>query len=561
MNNKLTIFLLAVLSTTLCSATFLLFQIEYTDFVVWLAGFLGYADHIERFAEIGFTLYMYQRLRWLITIYTLLVIGLLALFVWRGNCFFVFFSGLLKDIKQRFKLFFNIQAYTQNQLLILTGLLLLIVGSRCFLIIKIPLHIDEIHNYLYFTARGFLVAVSYYQEPNNHIFYTLTTVILSLFTDNVKLLMRLPSLLAHLFTVFILLRFLLKYVSFSLAVLGVIWFSFSDLSIYYSSIGRGYALQTLFVLLAFCTTFQFKKAWAATYFVVISTLGLYTIPTFLYPFFAFLILLGVNKKSLKSVIYIGLMTSFLTFLLYSPIIALNGLEALTQNRWVQSLSWNDWLIYFPSHWAEWQRDIWNIYTFWGFLPVLFITLLLMISWLKKRQVIVVRSVLMAYWIPFFVLLLQHTLPPTRVWSFLVLFAAMSIVFAIKICTENYLKWQKWLVILLVPMCLLRSGFHFYIFLKQEISIYKVVEQNIIPLALQHQPQHIFSNEDVSIMHFLLQKQQHKITAQLHTHQLDTLQHYDFLVWDKQKKIPPYLNKLYTTCYEDEFVLVKKEKLQ
>lgn len=558
MNNKLIVFLLAVLSATLCSATFLLFHIKYADFVVWLAGFLGYADRIERFAAIGFTLSMYQRLRWLISVYTLLMMGLLALFAWRGNYFFVFFSGLLKDIKQRFKLFFTCQAYSRTQSLILVGFFLLIVLSRCFLMVEIPLHIDEIHNYLYFTAKGFLVALSYYQEPNNHIFYTLITCFLNLFTDNVKLIMRLPSLLAHLLTAWILLRFLRNYVSFSVALLGVIWFSFSDLSIYYSSIGRGYALQTLLVLLAFCAVLQLKRnKWAAVYFTIMSTFGFYTIPTFLYPFFAFLVVIVVHTQSVKTVFYVGLATSFFTFLLYSPVITMNGLDAITHNKWVQSWTWHEWLQHFPMHWAEWQRDIWNIYMPWGYLPVLFIAALLIFYWFKKREKAIVEAVLIAYWIPFLVLCVQLTLPPTRVWSFLVIFAAMSVALVAQFLTENHTKWQKWLVIVLIPMFLLRSGFRFYTFLAQEITIYKIVEQQIVPLILQRQPQHIFSNEDVSIMHLLLQKQQQKITAQLHTHQFDSLQNYDMLIWDKQKALPKPLKKM-TTCYENELIIVKKK---
>lgn len=156
----------------------------------------------------------------------------------------------------------------------------------------------------------------------------------------------------------------------------------SSFLIEFSVNGRGYTLITLFFLLIFSLAYYLIHnrnllGWIA--FTLLSALGFYTIPVFLYPFgtvclWTFLsILKEVNEGKNKSMFlffFFVFLTFLLTFLLYLPVIQFSGLGALIANQFVLPLSWGK---FFPEFYAS---IVPNLKLFhWG-IPLLYRFLLL-----------------------------------------------------------------------------------------------------------------------------------------------------------------------------------------
>lgn len=137
--------------------------------------------------------------------------------------------------------------------LVAGALLLLVLGLRLFWFVNDTLSPDETLSYDTFVQEGRLAVTSFYPLPNNHVFSNFLAWLLTqlLPSQDVRLVMRLPSLLASTAGTTLSLALLTHWRSFRVAALATALFSLAPAALTYAVAGRGYAVQLLCVQLAF----------------------------------------------------------------------------------------------------------------------------------------------------------------------------------------------------------------------------------------------------------------------------------------------------------------------
>ncbi len=254
----------------------------------------------------------------------------------------------------------TIRGLSGPERMVSAGLLGLILAVRGWYLAAYVLSTDEVASYDYFVRPGPLAISSFYPIPNNHPLFNFSCWPLAQLTDNVRLVMRLPTFVAS--TVGTLLSFvgLVRVSNVRVAVLATGLFSLSPLGLYYAVAGRGYFLQLTLLLLAFFAVVALLRApayrrlgWLV--FGAASMLGFYTIPTFLYPFasLGLGLLLGLAGQrrgpELGQVVLVGTTVGAVSALLYLPVIGISGWPRLVGNPYVAKLAatffWPNYLGY------------------------------------------------------------------------------------------------------------------------------------------------------------------------------------------------------------------------
>jgi hypothetical protein len=244
--------------------------------------------------------------------------------------------------------------------LVASGLLALILAVRVWYLNNYVLGTDEVASYDYFVRPGLLTTSSFYPIPNNHLLFNFTCWPLTFFTDNTRLVMRLPTFAASMAGTTFGYLLLLRWSNFRVATLATGLFSLLPLSLYYAVAGRGYFLQLTLLLLAFfaaLAVLRSREYWRLDWVVFIAAciLGFYAIPTFLYPFVSLGLglLLGLAWQrrwaELGQLVLASGIIGMVTALLYWPVICVSGLQQLIGNRYVVTLSdtvfWPQYLKY------------------------------------------------------------------------------------------------------------------------------------------------------------------------------------------------------------------------
>ncbi|WP_026464081.1 glycosyltransferase family 39 protein [Adhaeribacter aquaticus] len=239
-------------------------------------------------------------------------------------------------------------------------LIILILLVRYFYLERYYFTTDEVASFDCFVKEGPLAVVAYYPIPNNHILSNFISTAFSHLSSNEIFIMRFPTFLISAGGTLLMYFIIARYFGFEKASFCIIIFSFSGVGIFYSIAGRGYFLLTILAFINFFSMLRImykpnkhKLYWFI--FIISSLLGFYTVPTFLYSFsstflissFYFLIKRRKTEglKLLVSIIIIGTAT----LLLYIPVIAISGLDALINNKFVRPMEWETLWATFPQY--------------------------------------------------------------------------------------------------------------------------------------------------------------------------------------------------------------------
>ncbi|MDR2956448.1 MAG: glycosyltransferase family 39 protein [Prevotella sp.] len=242
-------------------------------------------------------------------------------------------------------------------------LLVIPVISSIFFAFTIPISLDEALTYIYLTNEPLYWSYSSYYEPNNHVLHSLITHLTKRIPFfNTLFCIRVSAILSTFLTWVILYSFVKKYFSEKVSLFVVAISSMMFMSVYYSYMSRGYSLTTLFFVICLYAAFNImkndskNKDWA--FFSIAGVLGMYTIPSFLYPFFTlnFLILI-YNYKKIKQQVLFNLLTGIATFSLYIPIMIRHGIGALTANGWVVPIDRKEVLLKLPTFFSQTIQEI------------------------------------------------------------------------------------------------------------------------------------------------------------------------------------------------------------
>ena len=327
-----------------------------------------------------------------------------------------------------------------------------------------PMRYDEAYTFLFCASKPLYFGLSNYYAPNNHLFHTFLVHITYLLFGNQLWVIRLPALFAGILLVpasYMVARiFYDKYTG--LLTAGII--ASSSVLIEYSTNARGYTLLCLFFLLILSLgVYLIKNRNLAAWFLfsILSALGFYTIPIMLYPFGIVIVWLifstifedtNLSRKILYKDLFISLIIiSFLTFILYTPVLVGFGLESVIGNRFVESRSWSYFVENFPPSlyliWTHWNRDVPTVISF--LLVIGFFTSLVFHRRLTSYTVPIVLAV--GIWlIP--VLMFQRVVPFKRVWLFLfplfAILASSGVSYLLRLIESKIINNKSFIVTLL-----------------------------------------------------------------------------------------------------------------
>lgn len=292
-----------------------------------------------------------------------------------------------------------------------------------------PIRSDEACSFIRWASQSFEFIIKDYSSANNHIFHTILMRLSYLLLGMEPWKLRMPAFIAGILIIpatYLLFRLLYDK---NTALLASALVASSSFLIEFSVNARGYTLVALFFLLNFSLAYYLihnQNFWGWTAFALISALGFYTIPVFLYPFgtvclwIFFSIFKEVNEERNKKLFlpfFFVLLTFFLTFLFYLPVIQYSGLDALIAHKYVLPQPWK-------KFWPELLASVFpNFELFHRDIPQ-FLRLILLSGFflsiifhqkIANFKVQIIYSIL-GFMIP--VVLLQRVVPQNRIYLFL-----------------------------------------------------------------------------------------------------------------------------------------------
>jgi hypothetical protein len=294
-----------------------------------------------------------------------------------------------------------------------------------------PMGHDETYTFMAFASRGLRFVISDYHLPNNHVFHTiLVNLAYQLFGDSPAVI-RLPAFLAGVMlipTTYLVARL---FYSTIIALVSASIVASLPVLVDYSTIARGYTFLALFTLIlislaAFIKDHKNLVGWFL--FAIIAAIGLYTLPTMVYPVgmvITWLLLSGLIKdisidygrSFFLHLLCFSIVILLFAAVLYSPIIINSGIQSLIGNEVIESLSWSDFTQSVPvrikNTWAEWNREVPSFVSILALLGL--VVSLFYPKYPQNRRVPLILSGLL--WIGT-ALIIQKVAPWPRIWLFL-----------------------------------------------------------------------------------------------------------------------------------------------
>ncbi|MBK0401934.1 glycosyltransferase family 39 protein [Adhaeribacter sp. BT258] len=224
---------------------------------------------------------------------------------------------------------------------------ILIITERFYYLFQFPIHTDEAASYFLFIQNGIWATATFYPIPNNHLLQNLLASALTPFFSEPFWILRLPPLLFSLLLTFSGFLITRRFSDFTTAYLASGLFGFSCFTLFMATQGRGYMLLTLLAVLAFASIMRALQTGKAGYwsiFSLLSVLGFYTVPTFLYPFAVCVFVAGIyilfqkQWQKIPKMTLAGATVLSGTLLLYMPLLLVSGPEALFGNKYLRRLT-------------------------------------------------------------------------------------------------------------------------------------------------------------------------------------------------------------------------------
>lgn len=247
------------------------------------------------------------------------------------------------------------------------------IGSGLrFAFLDAPMRYDEAATFNAFVSQPLHVALANYSEPNNHLFNTLLAAISVDILGDHEWSIRLPALFAG--TAIIPLSYALarRLYNPTAALLTAALVASSSTLVEYSTNARGYSLLVALTVAALIAAARVvetgsRGAWAAL--VLCSILGVYAVPTMAYAFGGVVAWIA-GSQHLRGdpwrnvAVPLGWCVAAVAVgsaLLYAPVVAASGVEAVVSNRFVEPVGAGEFVGGLPDHvWSTlvtWGRDV------------------------------------------------------------------------------------------------------------------------------------------------------------------------------------------------------------
>lgn len=307
-----------------------------------------------------------------------------------------------------------IQAHFLFLMLVLTAAVVSVYYA-----LALPVSFDEACTYILFTREGFIKTVTNYPAPNNHVFYSILTGFSSIFPfGNILFKIRVTSIIINIFSILALYKFAITFFSRKFGLLLVAFYSCIFLTVYYSYMARGYGLVNLLFIACLYYTFKIingdERRNNFLFLGLFSVLGLYTIPTFIYPVVSLCLYIILMKRQLFwTTVQTGIGIILTTLLLYSPIIYNCGLKSIIDNPYVHPMEFIPTLKSIPYYFLFTIQEITGIY---GTVVVIAIgiSLYLILKSKAKKEIYFALAMILA---PLILIILQRVNPYARVFNY------------------------------------------------------------------------------------------------------------------------------------------------
>ncbi len=370
----------------------------------WAARCLGSFEPDGTFDSLSTT--GYQWLIWGIRILGLVFIISGAVMVKKGNRFEEMLASIWKSfraisIKEDGRaLWSSIRGEKgSGGYLLALGMLVFLAAIIRLALINYPVRYDEAYTFIKFSSRPIRYILTDYSAPNNHIFHSLlVSFFYQLFGMHLWAL-RLPALLSGILSVVAAFLAGKKLYGNTAGILAAAGIALSPMMIDFSVNARGYSLVCLFSLLGLWLATEIihnSRFLTWLLLVLVCGLGFYTIPIFLYPAGIIFLWLGLSgwagdtgglskREFFLRWFAAGFTLGMLVFFFYLPVLLVGtGIQSITSNEFVSSLSWGD---FFPTLfsrikrvWQEWNDRVPN---WMSALVVIGFFLHLLSSWRKR----------------------------------------------------------------------------------------------------------------------------------------------------------------------------------
>jgi hypothetical protein len=228
--------------------------------------------------------------------------------------------------------------------------------------VQTPIRFDEAISWRDYAAKPFWLTIALYNDPNNHVFHNLISGLFMKWFGESLLVLRSVSLVAGILVVAIsavatkqiVLRSMPELTSTLASVAGclvAVTICSNPIVNEFSIYARGYSLLMLtwllsVVLLQHSITNRNSASWIGS--IVFGALGMWTIPTMIYPIVATIAFWFLSRGRLVDMVAWLSSIAIVTVMLYSPILAISGPQAIIGNPYVKSLSIANWVEEAPS---------------------------------------------------------------------------------------------------------------------------------------------------------------------------------------------------------------------
>jgi 4-amino-4-deoxy-L-arabinose transferase-like glycosyltransferase len=314
----------------------------------------------------------------------------------------------------------------------LTGIVLL-NASICVYFIDQPMRVDESWTFLASVKDGW-TSVFTYVVPNNHVLHSIFVKLSTSIFGAHPWSIRLPALLFGVLSIVLVFCASRCFGARGLFAAAVV--ATNPYMILFSTNARGYSLLLCFFLALIVVGRIYARSpskGGATAVAILSALGVFTIPTMVFPLSGMLLWIayvGLRSTSdwrldfIKSYVCCGLKMMLLIVLLYAPVIYLSGLKPIIANDWVIPQPFGEFLKgirwHFEGTFFHFIRDV-PIF----FLVVCFVSVVhgFYVSAKEKENWLIsfFCTLVLGGGIVFFT---QHSIPFERTWIYFIPVFAM-----------------------------------------------------------------------------------------------------------------------------------------
>jgi hypothetical protein len=334
------------------------------------------------------------------------------------------------------------------------SLLLLQLFVYTWFAIEIPLQYDEWHSWHFFSDVSFKMIFTWYPAPNNHVFYNLVARCFVLTGIDAEVAVRLPSVIASLFTTYFFFRLFCRFFPSWLSFVAVAALITEYFFVYYNISARGYSFVYLFCVLLLTASAPLAQNYAGRnrlLFIFSQVLGLFTVLSFLYVMVVPGLILFIYVIRLRSrpalLRFLGdyAWVGILTVICYSGILFIGdpsvffNPEAWTEKFDIHDANWFNNLVFYLD------TKFFELFGIYRLKTAAIIVLLLVIYhlWKKDRpRPFMVLVCAAMFYFPFVIVLAHRVYPFGRSLNYLIIPSIFLLAAAVNDLRELIARFSK-----------------------------------------------------------------------------------------------------------------------